>query len=127
MPGLDYFSTPENGVSISTAPVQLNHEDSTPSPMESSAPGVYYNPRLDPKNYLEGPLSPNPATRLRQMLARPGIVVRDSLCMYLGPEFRLLQVAPGICDGISARCALEAGFDCLYQRFVLNLLFNSSS
>jgi hypothetical protein len=30
---------------------------------------------LDPKNYLEGPLSVNPATRLRQMLARPGIVV----------------------------------------------------
>ena len=83
MPGLDYFSTPENGVSISTAPVQLNHEDSTPSPMESSAPGVYYNPRLDPKNYLEGPLSPNPATRLRQMLARPGIVVRDSLCILV--------------------------------------------
>jgi 2-methylisocitrate lyase-like PEP mutase family enzyme len=32
------------------------------------------------------------------MLARPGIVV-----------------APGICDGISARAALEAGFTCLYQ------------
>jgi 2-methylisocitrate lyase-like PEP mutase family enzyme len=32
------------------------------------------------------------------MLARPGIVV-----------------APGICDGISARAALEAGFNCLYQ------------
>ncbi|KAK0490285.1 oxaloacetate acetylhydrolase [Armillaria novae-zelandiae] len=61
-------------------------------------PGVYYNARLDPKNFLEGPLSPNPSTRLRQMLARPGIVV-----------------APGICDGISARCALEAGFECLYQ------------
>ncbi|KAI0041800.1 oxaloacetate acetylhydrolase, partial [Auriscalpium vulgare] len=60
--------------------------------------GVYSNPRLDPKNYLEGPLSWHPATRLRQMLARPGIVV-----------------APGICDGISARCALEAGFSCLYQ------------
>ncbi|KIY63290.1 oxaloacetate acetylhydrolase [Cylindrobasidium torrendii FP15055 ss-10] len=60
--------------------------------------GTYYNARLDPKNYLHGPLSPNPATRLRQMLARPGIVV-----------------APGICDGISARCAIEAGFDCLYQ------------
>ncbi|KAF7783167.1 hypothetical protein Agabi119p4_2543 [Agaricus bisporus var. burnettii] len=60
--------------------------------------GVYHNPRLDPKNYLEGPLSDNPATRLRQMLARPGIVV-----------------APGICDGISARCAIEAGFECLYQ------------
>jgi hypothetical protein len=46
----------------------------------------YYNPRLDAKNFLEGELSWNPATRLRQMLARPGIVV-----------------APGICDGISAR------------------------
>ncbi|KAG6822885.1 hypothetical protein H0H87_002386, partial [Tephrocybe sp. NHM501043] len=58
----------------------------------------YYNARLDPANYLDGPLSSNPATRLRQMLARPGIVI-----------------APGICDGISARCAKEAGFDCLYQ------------
>lgn len=37
-------------------------------------------------------------SRLRQMLARPGIVV-----------------APGICDGISARCAIEAGFTCMYQ------------
>lgn len=36
---------------------------------------VYYNARLDPKNFLEGPLSLNPTTRLRQMLARPGIVV----------------------------------------------------
>lgn len=26
------------------------------------------------------------------------------------------QAAPGICDGISARCALEAGFEVLYQR-----------
>ncbi|PPQ83619.1 hypothetical protein CVT25_006304 [Psilocybe cyanescens] len=58
----------------------------------------YHNPRLDPKNYLTGPLSLNPATRLRQLLARPGIIV-----------------APGICDGISARCAIEAGFECLYQ------------
>ncbi|KAF5322144.1 hypothetical protein D9619_001656 [Psilocybe cf. subviscida] len=56
----------------------------------------YYNARLDPSNYLEGPLSTNPATRLRQLLARPGIIV-----------------APGICDGISARCAIEAGFECL--------------
>jgi len=61
--------------------------------------GVYNNPRLDPKNYLEGELSDSATTRLRQMLARPGIVT-----------------APGICDGISARCALEAGFTCLYQR-----------
>ena len=29
----------------------------------------------DPKNFLEGPLSVNASTRLRQMLARPGIVV----------------------------------------------------
>lgn len=64
----------------------------------SAEPAVYHNPRLNPKNYLEGPLSSYPSTRLRQMLARPGIVV-----------------APGVCDGISARCALEAGFDCLYQ------------
>ncbi|KAI0036254.1 Phosphoenolpyruvate/pyruvate domain-containing protein [Vararia minispora EC-137] len=66
--------------------------------LDKAVPQVYYNPRLDPKNYLDGPLSWNPATRLRQMLARPGIVV-----------------APGICDGISARCAIEAGFSCLYQ------------
>jgi hypothetical protein len=24
----------------------------------------------------------------------------------------LSQVAPGVCDGISGRCAIEAGFDC---------------
>jgi hypothetical protein len=50
-----------------------------PSPQETLYPrdtDVYYNPRLDPQNYLDGPLSWNPATRLRQMLARPGIVVR---------------------------------------------------
>ncbi|KAJ6593421.1 oxaloacetate acetylhydrolase [Mycena capillaripes] len=58
----------------------------------------YYNARLDPSNYMDGPLSTNPATRLRQLLARPGIIT-----------------APGICDGISARCAIEAGFECLYQ------------
>ncbi|KAF8911530.1 Pyruvate/Phosphoenolpyruvate kinase-like domain-containing protein [Gymnopilus junonius] len=91
MPGLDYFSNTENSASTT-----VNQQGQ--SPVEAPESGVYFNPRLDPKNYLEGPLSHNPATRLRQMLARPGIVV-----------------APGICDGISARCALEAGFDCLYQ------------
>ncbi|QRV84247.1 carboxyphosphonoenolpyruvate phosphonomutase [Ceratobasidium sp. AG-Ba] len=45
------------------------------------------------------PLHWKASTRLRQMLARDEIVV-----------------APGVCDGISARCALEAGFTCLYQR-----------
>ncbi|KDQ23858.1 hypothetical protein PLEOSDRAFT_1079137 [Pleurotus ostreatus PC15] len=88
-PALDYFTkSPAQTPAPAPAPVA--------SPAHSD--GVYYNARLDPKNYLEGPLSENPATRLRQMLARPGIVV-----------------APGICDGISARCALEAGFTCLYQ------------
>lgn len=55
-------STPETPASPESIPVSLS-------------PNVYYNPRLDPKNFLEGPLSFNPATRLRQMLARPGIVV----------------------------------------------------
>ncbi|KAF9529716.1 oxaloacetate acetylhydrolase [Crepidotus variabilis] len=87
MPGIDYFSNS----SQAAAPA-------VPVPSAGPANGVYHNPRLDPKNYLEGPLSSHPATRLRQMLARPGIVV-----------------APGICDGISARVALETGFDCLYQ------------
>ncbi|KAJ7772056.1 Pyruvate/Phosphoenolpyruvate kinase-like domain-containing protein [Mycena maculata] len=70
----------------------------TKADARNPAPPPYYNSRLEPRNYLNGPLSTNPATRLRQMLARPGIIV-----------------APGICDGISARCAIEAGFDCLYQ------------
>ncbi|KAL0573160.1 hypothetical protein V5O48_008791 [Marasmius crinis-equi] len=88
-PAQDYHTAVETAAVTSTV---------LPTNEFSPAPGVYYNPRLDPKNFLEGPLSPNPSTRLRQMLARPGIVV-----------------APGICDGISSRCALEAGFDCLYQ------------
>lgn len=91
----------------------------TPSSPSETTPGVYYNPRFDPKNFHDGPLSLNPATRLRQMLARPGIVVS----VIIAPSrYNMLkvrkQIAPGICDGISARCALEAGFDCLYQRFV---------
>ncbi|KAG9312200.1 phosphoenolpyruvate pyruvate domain-containing protein [Chiua virens] len=105
MPGLDYYKTPEP-VPVQEAVPQTPVEESsganaliaTPSPEKPLKAGVYYNPRLDPKNFLEGPLSWDAATRLRQLLARPGIVV-----------------APGICDGISARCALEAGFDCLYQ------------
>ncbi|TFK74630.1 oxaloacetate acetylhydrolase [Pluteus cervinus] len=107
MPGKDFFTASEHiVVAPAPAPTLAPESDSEPSsPIvdglalpPSNGSGVYYNARLDPKNYLEGPLSENPATRLRQMLARPGIVV-----------------APGICDGISARCALEAGFDCLYQ------------
>ena len=56
MPGVDYFLNGESSLHAATA--------------------TYYNPRLDPRNYVEGPLSENPATRLRQMLARPGIIVR---------------------------------------------------
>lgn len=109
MPGLEFFSKrsePEARQSAISVDVEANGNShvngfsqsiDTPSPQD---PDVYYNARLDPKNFLDGPLSWNPSTRLRQMLARPGIVV-----------------APGICDGISARCALEAGFDCLYQRY----------
>ncbi|KAF8963674.1 Pyruvate/Phosphoenolpyruvate kinase-like domain-containing protein [Flammula alnicola] len=54
---------------------------------------VYYNARLDPKIFLDGPLSTNPAIRLRQMLARPGIVV-----------------APGICD------VMASAHDALWKR-----------
>jgi len=70
MPGLDLFNNNNDNV---TSP-------ETASEIPTNSVGnivdyVYYNPRLDAKNYLEGPLSYNPATRLRQMLARPGIVV----------------------------------------------------
>ncbi|KAF9012546.1 Pyruvate/Phosphoenolpyruvate kinase-like domain-containing protein [Cyathus striatus] len=83
--------------SASSSTSSLESLESPTSPTSPRTPG-YYNARLDPKNYLDGPLSSNPATRLRQMLARPGIIV-----------------APGICDGISARVAIEEGFSCLYQ------------
>jgi hypothetical protein len=46
-----------------------------PKPLSQEA---YFNERLAPENYRSGLLSSNPATRLRQMLARPGIVVRFS-------------------------------------------------
>ncbi|KIJ15593.1 hypothetical protein PAXINDRAFT_169049 [Paxillus involutus ATCC 200175] len=104
MPGLDYYKTSESSEVATTPSVTesvVEERSSTASETsftEVPRAGVYYNPRLDPKNFLDGPLSWDAATRLRQMLARPGIVI-----------------APGICDGISARCALEAGFDCLYQ------------
>jgi hypothetical protein len=83
MPGRDFHTS--NGAAVETVqvpPAQLPLPSVAPSPQpEASVNGsvteqaVYYNPRLDPKNFLEGPLSANPATRLRQMLARPGIVV----------------------------------------------------
>lgn len=114
MPGFEFFKNTERTASPApVAPVvraaaepALNGHAAVLTTPGSEVPEVYYNARLDPKNYLEGELSPMPATRLRQMLARPGIVV-----------------APGICDGISARAAMEAGFTCLYQRLV-SVFFN---
>jgi 2-methylisocitrate lyase-like PEP mutase family enzyme len=88
-------SSPTSPLAASPASTPERHSAEGSFP---EVPNTYSNERLNPKNFLEGPLSTNPATRLRQMLARPGIVV-----------------APGICDGISARAALEAGFTCLYQ------------
>ncbi|KAG2104026.1 phosphoenolpyruvate pyruvate domain-containing protein [Suillus discolor] len=102
-PGLGFFKSsgsseaPVVQVSPDAESEDKGSSQSTTSQTTRKA-DVYYNPRLDPENFLEGELSPDAATRLRQLLARPGIVI-----------------APGICDGISARCALEAGFDCLYQ------------
>ncbi|KAH8832397.1 Pyruvate/Phosphoenolpyruvate kinase-like domain-containing protein [Flagelloscypha sp. PMI_526] len=65
--------------------------------MESSS---YSTPRLDPSNFKSGPLSDiHPATRLRQMLARGHTIV-----------------APGVYDGISARCVLgDGGFEAMYM------------
>jgi hypothetical protein len=51
-------------------PTQTTESIPRPLPRE-----VYFNERLAPENYRYGHLSSNPATRLRQMLARPGIVV----------------------------------------------------
>jgi len=82
MPGLDFFSN---------TPVHVT--EAAPE----TRPGVYYNARLDPKNYLEGPLSPIASTRLRQMLARPGIVVGfillDASERYLTTAHRLPLVS----------------------------------
>ena len=86
MPGLDFFfraieSSPPVVPRILRSPPQTPTEEYkapfsvSPSPERPLKNDVYYNPRLDPKNFLEGPLSWDPATRLRQMLARPGIVV----------------------------------------------------
>lgn len=101
----------DSGAPSVTAPIITTSEsfssDSTTSSGDSTpdtplspvleARNVYYNARLDPKNFLEGPLSPNAATRLRQMLARPGIVVSPSgLDHYLSltsDSLRLLLVS----------------------------------
>jgi hypothetical protein len=88
MPGYELFGSVERTTAATTVtevpPSVSAHETNGDVPRD---PMVYYNPRLDPKNFLEGPLSLNPATRLRQMLARPGIVVSPhfSIYKYLAP------------------------------------------
>ena len=78
MPGLDLFGS-ETTIPAATVVEVPSITFTAPVEAAPSGPGVYYNARLNPKNFLEGPLSVNAATRLRQMLARPGIVVSDSI------------------------------------------------
>lgn len=79
MPGFEFSREVEQLQPVQPAQIPSTHTPvvSPPtSPVNGDAPrDTYYNARLDPKNFLEGPLSHNPATRLRQLLARPGIVV----------------------------------------------------
>lgn len=81
MPGLELFGSSASAAAPASTVVELPSPTSSFQSFEMDQdetprnPNVYYNPRLDPKNYLEGPLSLDAATRLRQMLARPGIVV----------------------------------------------------
>lgn len=97
MPGLDFYKTESHGTTALTVPVTPVEETRrasarvTPSPETPLKTGAYYNARLDPKNFLEGPLSWDPATRLRQMLARPGIVVRTSVC-FVNDFFNLIEI-----------------------------------
>jgi len=114
-PALEYYT--RSNFSSQDEKCQQFVELHARNPISATKRDVYYNPRLDPKRFLDGPLSENPATRLRQMLARPGIVARIKPSQFRAfPTYQIHQIAPGICDGISARCALEAGFSCLYQR-----------
>ena len=89
MPGLDYFSKSENGAAPAAAAPAA--DVNTEAPVEAPRSNVYYNARLDPKNYLEGPLSHNAATRLRQMLARPGIVVSIGLRSRLFLQLKMFM------------------------------------
>ena len=88
MPGLELY-----GSAASSAPATTVVElPAAPAPALETRSNVYYNPRYDPKHFLEGPLSLNPATRLRQMLARPGIVVCPILCTNINVRRVLLLI-----------------------------------
>jgi hypothetical protein len=75
-PGINFPPAPTTASIYETPALPITYGPSVGAVKESApSSAVYYNPRFDPKHYLDGPLSWNPATRLRQMLARPGIVV----------------------------------------------------
>ena len=111
MPGLELFGSSEPTTQPTTV-VEVPAAEPASTPAETngtaSKAGAYYNARLDPKNYLEGPLSINPATRLRQMLARPGIVVStahfDSHIQFRAD--RTLRL-PRVSVTVSARAVLS--------------------
>jgi len=92
-PALNYFS---NLKRLNTVHLNAQQEDQYPKTCNNivSKRDVYYNPRLDPKRYLDGPLSTNPATRLRQMLARPGIVV--IILLNISSSGKNLRLRPAI-------------------------------
>lgn len=113
MPGLDYNEYPHSPAATpaatagTAAPMAVDAVDPGYKASVTPDSAVYYNPRLDPANYLEGPLSHNPATRLRQMLARPGIVVRGgryiclpmSLTTDVGRSWYLRWYLRALCHG----------------------------
>ena len=91
-PGMDYAPKSTENSSISSVVHGVsNGIDGIPPALTDSAAKPYYNARLDPKNYLEGPLSHNAATRLRQMLARPGIVVSIGLRSRLFLQLKMFM------------------------------------
>jgi hypothetical protein len=76
-------------LSVTTTSTEVWSVPSTITPLWNLKPDVrsssprYYNARFEPRHYLDGPLSTNPATRLRQMLARPGIVVSSPFVSFI--------------------------------------------
>lgn len=105
MPGLELFGSSEAApastiVEVPAAPAPA------PAPVANNGAGPYYNARLDPKNYLEGPLSLDPCTRLRQMLARPGIVVSSGALNGTDHLTKRICRSPLVSAMVSAPAAL---------------------
>jgi hypothetical protein len=118
-PGLDFFKSSDSSSDVPVVQISPDAEPEDISVSKSAAPeaaprpGVYYNSRLDPKNFLEGELSVDAATRLRQMLARPGIVVSPiplpsitcpHLYTRLPPAFVMVSVPVAHSKPVSIAC-----------------------